>query len=103
MAAKLANLNDYRKIKTRARVFEALEVLYMEVLTRLENEKGEIEHEELEEFLIQVLGDHLVGDLDSMQDMHQLDENYRRFDARLRKTLQTKMKSLRHFESMRKR
>jgi DNA-directed RNA polymerase alpha subunit len=100
MSSKLAQLNDYRKTKTRARVFNALDHLYWEVLTRLEDEAGRIDPEEMEEFLVQVLGDHLVGDLESMREVNQLDENYRRFDSRLRKCLHHKILSLGRFEGI---
>jgi hypothetical protein len=100
MTSRLANLNTYRRRKANARVFEALEQLYVEVLSRLEDENEQINPEEFEEFMVQVLGDHLVGNLTSGQDFRTLDENYRRFDTRLRNCLQTKMKTLQRFETI---
>lgn len=100
MSTKLAQLSDYRKRKTKARVFEALEELHAEVLTRLEDDRYQVSPEEFEEFIVQVLADHLTGLIDSSQDQDQLNNHYRRFDAKLRKCMQVKLRSLRHFESM---
>lgn len=98
----LIDLNTFRKRKSRTRVFEALDRFHQEILLPMEQEGLDITPEELEEFLVQVLGDHLVGKLNSARDFHVLDENYHRFDSHLRKCLQAKLRSLAHFESVKR-
>lgn len=100
MVAKLVNMTTFRKKKSKARVFEALEQFYREVLIRLEDQHQQIDPDEFEAFMVQVLGDHLVDGLASSRDMEQLDQNYRRFDERLRACLRTKLKTLGHFEKV---
>lgn len=102
MTAKLVNLTVFRKKKSNERVFEALERFYQEVLIRLEDQHQNINPNEFEEFMAQVLGDHLVDGLKTGQQMEQLNQNYRRFDERLRMCLQTKLKTLSHFEKVQK-
>lgn len=97
------DLDLYRRRKARMRVFAALERLYLEVLTHLADDERRISPAEFEEFMVQVLGDHLVGDLDETMDLQRLDQNYRCFDARLRRCLQVKLMSLKHFERARRR
>jgi ABC-type sulfate/molybdate transport systems ATPase subunit len=98
MNSSLVALDAFRKRKMRLRVFLALEALYTEVLERLADERNEIHPEELEEFMLQVLADHLTGSLKSPDEVALLDENYRRFDERLRRCLQTRLRSLKHFQ-----
>lgn len=105
MSARIADLNVFRKRKSMQRVFEALERFehfQKEVLVPLEGntENASLNPEELEEFMLQVLGDHLVSRMESVKEIQVLDENYRRFDGRLRRCLQTKLKSLARFENM---
>ncbi len=105
MFARVADLRAYRKQKSMQRVLEALEQFEQfqkAVLIPLEGHAGKASFspDELEEFMLQVLGDHLVGRLESVQEIQALDENYRRFDGRLRRCLQTKLKSLARFESI---
>lgn len=102
MVATLVNINSFRKRKSKARVFEALEQFYLEVLGRLEDQNKRIDPEEFEEFMVQVLGDHLVSTLDSSKELDSLDQGYRRFDDRLRACLRTKLKTLGHFERVQK-
>lgn len=102
MTAKLVNMTAFRKKKSKVRVFEALEQFYQEVLIRLEDQHQQIDPDEFEEFMVQVLGDHLVDGLESSQQLEQLDQNYRRFDERLRACLRTKLKTLSHFEKVQK-
>jgi hypothetical protein len=99
MSANVINISSYRKRKSKDRVFEALEQFHQEVLLPLQHEKAPLNPEEYEEFIVQLLGDHLVGLLESVQDMRILDERYRHFDGRLRRCLQTKLKSLAIFEN----
>jgi hypothetical protein len=102
MSNRVIDLNSYRKRRSKDRVFEALEQFQQEILLPLEEEQGALRPEEFEEFIVQLLGDHLVGQLESMGDIQRLDEQYRHFDGRLRKCLQTKLKSLAIFESVKK-
>lgn len=99
MAANLIDMNIYRKRKSKSRVVEALELFHRDVLMPFENEEQPISAEEFEEFMVQVLGDHLVGRLESASEIQALDENYQRFDGRLKKCLQTKLKTLARFEN----
>lgn len=96
----LTDLNAFRKRKSNARVFQALEALYAEVLDQLRDERNEIHPEELEEFLIQVLVDHMTGHLESTADIAHLNDHYRRFDTRLRRCLHTRIQSLQRFQSL---
>ena len=100
MAANLIDLNGYRKRKSKSRVLEALEQFHRDVLMPFEQDVQPISSEAFEEFMVQVLGDHLVGRLDSAQEVQALDENYQRFDVRLKKCLQTKLKTLARFERL---
>lgn len=100
MAANMVNINAYRKRKSKARVFEALEQFHQEVLIRLENQNHQIDPEEFEEFMVQVLGDHLIGNLESTRQVELLNQQYKRFDNRLKACLKTKLKTLGHFEKI---
>ncbi len=100
MSAQLVQLDRFRKQKSKARVFEALEQFYQEVLIRLEDQNHQIAPEEFEEFMVQVLGDHLVGRLESSRQTDSLDHHYKRFDERLKACLKTKLKTLSHFEQL---
>ncbi|WP_373531165.1 hypothetical protein [Vampirovibrio sp.] len=102
MVATVVNLQSVRQRKSKVRVFEALEHFYGEILNRLEDQNKQIDPQEFEEFMVQVLGDHLVSNLSSSGDLTSLDENYRRFDDRLRACLRTKLKTLGHFEKVQK-
>jgi hypothetical protein len=99
MSNRVIDLNTYRKRKSKDRVVEALEQFQQEVLLPLKESQAPLRPEEWEEFIVQILGDHLVGQLASLRDIQALDEHYRHFDGRLRKCLQTKLKSLAIFES----
>lgn len=100
MVANLVSMNMFRKRKSKARVFEALEQFHREVLIRLEDQNQQIDPEEFEEFMVQILGDHLVGNLDSAKQTALLEREYQRFDERLRACLRTKLKTLGHFEKV---
>lgn len=102
MSASVTDLTVYRKRRSKDRVFEALEQFHQEILLPLQQENAQLAPDEYEEFIVQLLGDHLVGLLESVNDMHILDERYRHFDGRLRKCLQTKLKSLAVFESVKR-
>lgn len=102
MAVEIVTLQSFRKRKSKVRVFEALEHFYREVLNRLEDQNNQIDPDEFEEFMVQVLGDHLVSTLSTSGDLKSLDQGYRRFDDRLRECLRTKLKTLAHFESVQK-
>lgn len=102
MSTCVVNLNAYRKRKSKARVIEALEQFQQDVLLPLEAEQGPLRPEEFEEFIVQLLGDHLVDRLESLGDIQRLDEHYRHFDGRLRKCLDTKLKSLARFEELKR-
>lgn len=96
------NLDRYRKKKSKERILAALEAMYFDILAHLEDEKGQIHPDEMEEFLVQVLVDHLTGNLENCSDYAALDHHYRRFDHRLRAGLHTRLKSMRHFQNLKK-
>jgi hypothetical protein len=102
MVAEIMTLQSFRKRKSKVRVFEALEYFYGEVLNRLKDQNNQIDPDEFEEFMVQVLGDHLVSSLCASSDLKSLDQGYRRFDNCLRACLRTKLKTLGHFESVQK-
>jgi len=99
-AHSLIEMQSFRKRKSRSRLIEALERFYTEVLLP-ENADGLLSvADEYEEFTADILADHIVGQLGSSKDITAMDQQYRRFDQRLRTALQRKMKTLAHFEGM---
>jgi hypothetical protein len=115
MSSQAININQYRKSKSRARVLEALAHFQSESLTHLTDENNSLDLEAFEEFMAQVLGDHLAGQLaDERKPLAGsqskasgvaagvaagVAESYRRFNSRLKKRLQAKLKSRQLFDA----
>lgn len=99
----LTDMSRYRKRKSRSRLFELLERFQLEVLLPNSTEPSPTDNEDMEEFLSQVLADHLIDKLHSSKDIRGMDQQYRHFDQRLRTALQTKLRSLARFEGMTRR
>lgn len=104
MSAMPIDFAAYRKRKNKSRVFEALEQFQQDVLIPLETEKSDskVIPDEIEEFIVQVLGDQMVSKLGSANETRTLKANYKRFASRLKKCLQTKLNTLRRFEGFEK-
>jgi hypothetical protein len=96
----LVSITGFRKRKSRSRLLEALEKFQKDVLLPGSQDPSPWDNEDMEEFLSQVLGDHLIGKLHSSQDVRGMAHEYRQFAQRLRRAMQTKLKSLARFESM---
>lgn len=95
MSSQPTNINQYRKSKSRARVLDALEHFQTQAVTYLADEHNSLDLEAFEEFMAQVLGDHLTrqSSAEASDQQNDLAANYRRFNTRLKKRLQTKMKT----------
>jgi hypothetical protein len=107
MASQPINIQQFRKVKSRARVLDALEHFQAEALTHLTDENNVLDLEAFEEFMAQVLGDHLTGQMNAEMGyaagQPKVAENYRRFSTRLKKRLQSKMKAQQYFEPLQSR
>ena len=96
----LLSMTAYRKRKSRTRLLEALERFETDVLYPARMEPSPSVQEDMAEFLGQVLADHLIGNIQTSKDTHQLNRQYRHFLRQLRKKLEIKLKSLARFETM---
>jgi|GEM_PF-5261744 len=94
------DFQTFRKRKSRSRLLEALERFFTDVLIPNNDESLLADAEEFEEFIAEVLGEHIIGKIRSSKDIRGMDQEYRQFDQRLRHTLQLKIKTLARFEGM---
>ena len=99
-ASTMIDFQTFRKRKSRSRLLEAFERFFSDVLLPNSEESLLSEAEEIEEFIAEVLGDHLIGKIRSSKDIRGMEQEARKFDQRLEHTLQLKMKSLARFEGM---
>ena len=100
MSANPINLESFRTRRSRARVMDAIDKLYEETKFCLADDEGVISPQDREEFLLQVLVDHLSANAEDLG-VGALDEDYRRFDGQLRHRLQTRLRTLKHFANVR--
>jgi hypothetical protein len=97
---QLLDITRYRKRKSHGRIMELMERFFTDVTMPKAEEPVLQDADELEEFMAQVLADHLIGKLNSSNDATGLKAQFRQFNQRLKRGLQIKMRTRARFEAL---
>ncbi len=87
MPGRVIQLSDYRDKRNHQRVQAALNQLYWGVLKTLQDETQRINPDDLEEFFVNAVADHLMSEFVSVSDVEALAEHYDSFDRNLRQAI----------------